>query len=76
VRGVVGAFLREIFYHKRYSFISVEDEKGERVLEREVRHENPFLFREVLGQVPGPVSVVFEASLNWAWLHEELARKS
>lgn len=61
-----------IDYHKRSSFVSIEDEAGRTVLEREVRHNEPFQFQETLEQVDGPVSVVFEASLNWAWLHEEL----
>jgi len=59
-------------YHKRYSVVSVEDEKGKRVMEAVVRGNNPFVFRQVFSEVKGPVSVVFEAGWNWSWLYELL----
>lgn len=65
-------FYAGIDYHKRYSYVSVENERGERVLELQVEHNDPFQFRRAFDRLSGPVAVVFEASLNWAWLYEEL----
>lgn len=67
-------FYAGIDYHKRYSFVSIEDQSGTKVLERDIQHNNPFLFEEALGKLPGPVSVVYEAGLNWTWLYEVLER--
>lgn len=61
-----------IDYHKRYSFVSMQDEDGRIVLERQVEHNSPLVFEEIFGQAKGPVAVVYEASLNWSWLYEEL----
>lgn len=61
-----------IDYHKRYSFVSIQDDAGKIVLERQVEHNNPFLFEEVFRAVPGPAAVVYEAGLNWTWLYEVL----
>lgn len=61
-----------IDYHKRYSVVSIQDEAGEIVLERQVTHNNPLLFGAAFQGVAGPVAVVFECGLNWPWLYEVL----
>jgi transposase len=61
-----------IDYHKRYSFVSIQDEAGRIVLERQITHNNPHLFQEVFREMNGPVSVVYESGLNWTWLYEML----
>jgi len=63
-----------IDYHKRYSFVSIQDDRGQIVLERQVDHNNPFVFDETFREVGGPVSVVFEVGLNWSWLYETLEK--
>lgn len=59
-------------YHRRSSFVSIQNEAGEVVLEREIAHNDPHIFRDVFRQMDGPVAVVYEAGLNWSWLYEEL----
>jgi transposase len=61
-----------IDYHKRYSVVSIQDENGKIILERQVMHNDPHLFRAVIQEAAGPVAVVFERGLNWSWLYEVL----
>jgi len=63
-----------IDYHKRCSFVSIQDEAGKIVLERQVPHNNPLMFEEIIREVGGPVAVVYEAGLNWTWLYEVLEK--
>ena len=42
-----------IDYHKRYSFVSIQDEKGAMVLERQVPYNNPLVFEEIFRQIGG-----------------------
>ena len=61
-----------IDYHKRYSVVSIQDESGKIVLEREVTHNEPHLFQTTFTDLGAPVAVVFECGLNWSWLYEVL----
>jgi transposase len=61
-----------IDYHKRYSFVSIQDERGAVVLERQVPHNNPLVFAEIFQQLGGEAMVVYECGLNWTWLYEVL----
>jgi len=61
-----------IDYHKRYSFVSIQDEAGRIVREQRVEHRQPERFRQLLGHLEEPVSVVFESSSGWVWLYEIL----
>jgi transposase len=61
-----------IDYHKRYSVVSIQDEAGQVVMERQVTHNEPQTFRCVFEGMAGPVAVVFECGLNWSWLYEVL----
>jgi transposase len=63
-----------IDYHKRYSFVSIQDEKGTIVLERQVLLNNPLVFEEIFRQIGGEATVVYECGLNWTWLYEVLEK--
>lgn len=61
-----------IDYHKRYSFISIQDSTGETVLEQNINHAFPEFFQQLLHSCPEPVAVVYESTSNWSWLYEIL----
>ena len=61
-----------IDYHKRYSFVSIQNEAGEIKLEYQIPGNHPHLFEEAFGRMKGEVAVVYEASFNWGWLYEVL----
>lgn len=60
-----------IDYHKRYSVVCVVDEVGRIVAEERIEHAFPERFGQVIG-AHAPCQVVFEATMNWGWLHELL----
>ena len=62
-----------IDYHKKYSFVSIQDAEGRTVLERQVPHNDPRVFAEIFRQV-GETTVVYECGLNWTWLYEVLEK--
>ena len=60
-----------IDFHKRYSVFCVLDAKGG-ILERgRIEHTTPELFVELAKRYP-KARVVFETTMNWAWLYEIL----
>ena len=60
-----------IDFHKRYSVFCVLDAKGG-ILERgRIAHTTPELFVELAKRYP-KARVVFETTMNWAWLYEIL----
>jgi transposase len=60
-----------IDFHKRYSVFCVLDAKGG-ILERgRIEHTTPELFVELAKRYP-TARVVFETTMNWAWLYEIL----
>ena len=61
-----------IDYHKKYSFVSIQNEAGEIVLESKISDNDPHLFENAFSQVGGEVAVVYEASFNWGWLYDVL----
>jgi transposase len=61
-----------IDYHKRYSFVSIQNESGKIVSEHKIPNDNPHLFDEVFAKINDDVAVVYEASLNWGWLYDVL----
>jgi len=61
-----------IDYHKRYSVVHVLDESGETVGKGRINHDRPANFRDFFDSIGGSFSVVFEASMNWHWLHDIL----
>ncbi len=61
-----------IDYHKRYSFVSLQDESGTVVHEQRVEWNNPAVFAQMFNQLQHEVTVVYECGLNWAWLYEVL----
>lgn len=61
-----------IDYHKRYSVVSIEDAQGRIVQEERVDHQFPEVFQRLFRECPEPVSVVYESTVNWSWLHEVL----
>jgi len=63
-----------IDYHKRYSFVSIQDEGGQTLLERQVPHNDPRVFAEIFRQAGGDTAVVYECGLNWTWLYEVLEK--
>lgn len=63
-----------IDYHKKYSFVSVQNEAGVIALERRVEHNNPLIFEQIINEIAGPVTVVYECGFNWAWLYELLEK--
>ena len=57
-----------IDFHKRYSVFCVLDAKGG-ILERgRIEHTTPELFVELAKRYP-KARVVFETTMNWAWLY-------
>lgn len=61
-------------YHKRYSFVSIQDESGTVVHEQQVEWNNPAVFAQMFNQLQHDVTVVYECGLNWAWLYEVLEK--
>ena len=61
-----------IDYHKRYSFVSIQNEAGKIVLEYKISNNDPHLFEHAFAQCAGELAVVYEASFNWGWLHDIL----
>jgi transposase len=60
-----------IDYHKRYSVVCIIDDTGNLVAEERIEHAFPERFGHLLG-AHAPCHVVFEATMNWGWLHELL----
>lgn len=60
--------------HKRYITVCAIDADGKAI--GEVRRMPVVLdvLLDFLGELPGPVSVAIEATLYWAWLHDQLSR--
>lgn len=61
-----------IDYHKNYSFVSIQNETGQIVLEYKIAKNDPHLFNDAFAQLDGAIAVVYEASFNWGWLHDVL----
>ncbi len=60
-----------IDFHKRYSVFCVLD-AADSILERgRIEHSTPPLFIELAKRYP-KARVVFETTMNWAWLYEIL----
>lgn len=60
-----------IDFHKRYSVFCVVD-SADRILGKgRIDHGTPQLFIDLVEQHPG-CRVVFETTMNWAWLYELL----
>ncbi|MFM8981774.1 MAG: hypothetical protein ACKOLA_02505 [Spartobacteria bacterium] len=60
-----------IDFHKRYSVFCAID-SADRILERgRIDHSTPQLFIDLVKRHPG-CRVVFETTMNWAWLYELL----
>lgn len=62
-----------IDYHKRYSVYHVLDGRGETLGEGRIEHARAQDFVELAKRWANP-RVVFEASMNWHWLYEELEK--
>jgi len=61
-----------IDYHKRYSVVSIQGAQGQIVQEERVDHQFPEVFQRLFRECPEPVSLVYESTINWAWLYEIL----
>ncbi|HPC97280.1 MAG TPA: hypothetical protein PLU87_20240 [Sedimentisphaerales bacterium] len=71
-KGGSAIYYAGIDYHKRYSVISSQDEKGLAVQEQRVDHAFPELFARLFGEYREPVAVVYESTVNWSWLYDIL----
>src|SRR3989339_1301344 len=71
-KGGSAMYYAGIDYHKRYSFVSIQDESGTVVHEQQVECNNPAVFARMFNQLQQEVAVVYECGLNWAWLYEVL----
>lgn len=60
-----------IDYHKRYSVWHAVDAAGSDLGKGRIEHHSPHDFATLVKRWPNP-RVVFEASMNWHWLYEEL----
>jgi transposase len=60
-----------IDYHKHYSIYHVIDAAGNDLAKGRIEHHSPQDFVALVKRWPNP-RVVFEASMNWHWLHEVL----
>ena len=60
-----------IDYHKRYSVWHAVDAAGSDLGKGRIEHHSPHDFAALVKRWPNP-RIVFEASMNWHWLYEEL----
>ena len=58
--------------HRKFSQVCVMDERGERLHEGRLSHDDEEGMREFFGQFESGTSVVMEATVGWMWLADLL----